>query len=525
MLTSIVLVTTSSAAWLRPLEGSGNFYCTVDQFTRQQADGTFDLVLCFSVPNNEVTFVQRDGRLVGDLSIFAELTGINGSVITGTKSVLLQTANRDEAGSPAMNQVFPVILRGIDAAAGRLLCRVEDMNRKRSGLLNQMQSKVARSEFVTDWDAPPREADPVGLAVGGPVFLSGAPLDHWRQTAATSRTLSEFDYLHPNRRYGLAQERLQLFFEVQPPGQGAGRDAAVAGLFLQIMGKDLRFALRDTIRFDESSLALLDRGGTAGVYYELDVNDLPPGVYQLSCAPANGQGRGWLTEFDVAWSLSGLNRHSDEIRGEGYTVFNGDELDVFIDAGQAEREVMLERFWSEHDPDIDTPINEAYLEFRRRVAHVTRNLGGFGRSGAIDPRGTVYVLLGPPDDIQIETMPLNDSEFNDAIVKVFDPYAPDRVGTQAKGAYSSGTHGRQPDESTGGIPMAQTYQSRREVAARRHKIARDKGFELWKYNYTGWQLFPNLYSYQGLGMSFLFVDRSGSGSYVLEATNAMSVSD
>jgi len=293
--------------------------------------------------------------------------------------------------------------------------------------------------------------------------------------------------------------------------------------------------LRDTISFDESSLELLNRGGIAGVYYELDVNDLPPGVYQLSCAPANGQGRGWLTEFDVAWSLSGLNRHSDEIRGEGYTVFNGDELDVFLDAGQAEREVMLERFWSENDPNIDTPFNEAYLEFRRRVAHVKRNLGGFGRSGASDPRGTVYVLLGPPDDIQIETMPLNDSEFDDAIVKVFDQYAPDRIGTQAKGGfvsgtqsrggYASGTRGRQPDESTGGIPMDQTYQSRREVAARRHNIARDKGFELWKYNYAGWQLFQNRYSYQSLGMNFLFVDRSGTGSYVLEATNATSVDD
>jgi GWxTD domain-containing protein len=329
-----------------------------------------------------------------------------------------------------------------------------------------------------------------------------------------------FPYLHPNRRYGVEQDHLQLFFEVSPPTAGGGRAAAQAGLFVQILAKDLEFALRDTIVFDERRLATLGAGLTAGVFYELDVNDLPPGAYQLSCAPANAQGHGWVAEFDVIWHIGALNRHGDELQGEGRTVFHGDDLDAFLDAGQAEREVMLEQFWSEQDPEPETPTNENYVEFRRRVAHVRRHLGGFGRSGAIDPRGTIYILLGKPDEIQIEAMPLNTSDLEDATVRVHDKYAPVRPGTQAKGSDPLGTQGRDPQaRGTGGVPMDYSYRVHREIDAKRREVGRNMAFELWKYHHAGDQLFPNLYSNQALGLNFLFVDRTGTGQYVLESTN------
>ena len=165
-----------------------------------------------------------------------------------------------------------------------------------------------------------------------------------------------------------------MYFEVEAPEQG-GEAAARDGVYVQVLAKDLAFALRDTISFDAPQIARLARGGTTGVFYELSLKDLPPGAYQLGCAPANGRGRPWVAEFDVIWSAHSLDRHADELQGEGRTVLTGERLDEFEAAGQAEREAMLERFWQERDPDPATPVNEAYLEFRRRVSYVREYLG------------------------------------------------------------------------------------------------------------------------------------------------------
>jgi hypothetical protein len=143
--------------------------------------------------------------------------------------------------------------------------------------------------------------------------------------------------------------------------------------------------------------------------------------------------------------------------------------------------------------------------------------------GATDPRGEIYVLLGPPSEIQVENMPLNPSELEDATIRVFDKYAPDRPGTEAKGAHRQGTQGSRPYEKQGGIPMSVTHQSRRELADKRRQVGREQAFQLWKYDHNGDQIFPNKFSGQSLGMNFLFVDRTGTGSFILESTNAFNI--
>lgn len=521
----LLMVDSGQAAWLRPLEGAGNFHCVIDQFSRWRPDGKLDVVLCVSVANREVTFIEEGSHLRGELLVQASLTGPDGEVVAGEKTIRLRTPNQREADAATLYQIFPVILRGVGFTAGKLVCRIEDQHRRRSGLLNVLKKRKARSEVAADWVAPPRELESAGLIVADPVFLSRAPISRWREEDPLSAKIEEsvqFDYLHPIRRYGLEQDHLQLFCEVSYP---AGDPGAVTanGLLLQISSKGLSFALRDTIRFDDIRRQILQRGGRTGFYYELDVNNLPPGAYRIGCGPLDSPGHGWLAEFDVIWSLSALNRHGNELRGEGYTVFFGNALDAFLAAGQAEREGMLEKFWAGLDPEPETAVNEVYVNFRRRVAHVRHQLGGFGRSGAVDPRGQVYLLLGAPDERQVETMPLNPSDLEDATVKVWDKYAPDRVGTQAKGANPAGTQGWWADERQGGIPVEPSRQAHREIAAKRRAIGRDMSFELWEYNHAGQQLFPNLYSSQTLGLRFLFVDRTGTGHYILEATNARDI--
>jgi len=515
----------AGAAWLRPLEGAGNFHTIIDLYNRWSASGRLDVVLLISVANREVTFEAADGFSRGVLTVHVDLTGLDGTVVAGDKQVQLKARDRQEAGSPTLHQVFPVILRDVQVRSGKIYVRVEDTLRKQSGLLAVIGSRLARSEAVGDWYAPEQRRQPDALALGDPIFVARAPLQSWLERRPLGEDLAESmicEFLHPSRRYGLEQNRLQVYFEVAPPANGRGDLLAGGGLRIEVLAKDLDLALRDTIQFDRKRLVSLAAGGTTGVVYELDVNQLPAGAYQLGCAPANGQGQGWIAEFDVIWSLAALSRHSDELLGEGRTVFQGDKLAEFLAAGQAQREVMLEAFWVELDPDPRTPVNEAYLEFRDRVSYVRRHLGGFGPQGAPDPRGQIYLLLGPPEEVQVESIPLNSSDLEDAFVKVFDRYAPDREGTQAKGSDPHfQTQGKR--TSSGDIPLTSSRQSRREVAAMRHGTGRNKGFELWEYDHAGDQLFPNQYSDRTLGLRFLFLDKTGSGFYVLESTNAFEI--
>jgi len=505
---SLLLIATrpSQANLVRPWEGVGDFTVVMDYFNREGSEGAVDVVCVFSVPNSGITFVRDDmGRFRGELTVMVQLTAADGAIHERTENVELLTYTEVEAGSPTTYQIFNLTLPDVAARDGKLICMVEDLNQQRSGLYNLLEEKRARSELAGDWFHDPR-ADGEGLVIAEPVFLAGAPLGFWNPgDDIDDSQLTE--HLHPNRRYGIENETLQVYFEIEPrPTADGGRAPTSGAVYLQILAKDLDFALRDTLAVDLDPISLASQGGTVGVYYEMDVNMLPPGVYQMSCAPLDAPGVPWLAEFDVIWSAAALNRDTDRVRGEGLTVFMNDDLDTFMAAGQAEREALLANFWDELDPMPETPYNEARMEFRRRVAYVDIYLGGFGPSGARDDRGLTYLLLGPPQSSTQQIIPTDPYALDDALIRVFDGYAPQRDGSWTRS-----------DDS---IVMPSTYQSRRELSLRRTGTVRESAFELWSYTNRGDQLFPNLYSERTLGLRFLFVDRNGQGRYMLEVSNA-----
>ena len=497
----------AGAVLLRPLEGIGNFPSTVDVLNRRQPDGSTNVVLLIAIANRDLVFEAHGGRLEGRIGVEAEVEGNDGATVRREAASDVWCGDQEQAASPSLYQVLPVVLEGVKASRGRLSVRVEDRMRERPGLLSRIRTgNWRRSESAGDWSAGPATPEAVGLTLEDPIFLSGAPIARWTQReleGATPESSLLTGYLHPNRRYGLEQPHLQVYFEMAAPqGSAEGR----AGIRVEVAAKDMGYAVHDTIRLDEAQLARLAAGNRTGVFYDLDLKDVPPGAFTLSCAPANAQGRGWAAEFDVVWSLDSLNRFADEIEGEGHILLRGAELKSFDAAGQAEREVILEKFWQAHDPTPGTGPNESYLEFLRRVSYVRQFMGGLNRAGAVDPRGQVYLLLGPPDEVQQQVLPLNEKDQQDAIARVFDSYAPEREGTQIKGE--------------GGIPMPLTRQSQRDIQIARQGVVGEKAFELWIYNHDGWQLFPNEYSGKFLGLRFLFVDRSGSGNWRLQSTNA-----
>lgn len=527
-LSILALPAAAPAALLQPLDGRGNFHSYVDVVNRWRDDRRLDVFVLVSVANGDIATRNEDGSLVARLRVEVTLTGPDGRTVTRTRQIRTRALNARDAASTTLRQVCGVLLTDVPFRSARIECAVYDINRKRPGMLNQLSGHEARSEAVGDWyaDEGPRAAS--GLALDDPLFLMHAPLTAWNPESAADATETGGllgDYVHPNRIYGIEQDRLQLVVPVWPPAGGVTDPADLAGLRLEVLSADGIFAYHDSLGFDKRGRAALEVGRPAYLFYELDVNLLPEGAYQLSLAPLGGRGRAQLSGFSVVWRLGALARQQDLVAGEGFTVFTGSERQRFLEASPTERETMLDAFWESVNPDPGKDVNPARLEFQYRIAYVQQYFGGFGPRGAFDERGEVFLLLGPPDDREREPLPLNYRDQDDARIKVYDRLTLDRPGSTAKGAAEEGSQGINPYESLGGIPISGSTQSPVSRTAERDRMAmvyrsgHHQGFELWKYDNGGKPLFVNRLSNKGMGQRFLFVDRTGTGEYRIESSN------
>jgi GWxTD domain-containing protein len=66
-----------------------------------------------------------------------------------------------------------------------------------------------------------------------------------------------------------------------------------------------------------------------------------------------------------------------------------------------ERDLFIEEFWKQRDPTPGTPRNEYREEHRRRIDYVNKRFGWEARiKGWRTDRGRIYIILGPPFDLQ-----------------------------------------------------------------------------------------------------------------------------
>jgi len=66
-----------------------------------------------------------------------------------------------------------------------------------------------------------------------------------------------------------------------------------------------------------------------------------------------------------------------------------------------ERDLFIEAFWKHRDPIPETEENEFKIEHYKRIDYVNRYFGReAAKPGWMTDRGRMYIILGPPNDIQ-----------------------------------------------------------------------------------------------------------------------------
>lgn len=64
-----------------------------------------------------------------------------------------------------------------------------------------------------------------------------------------------------------------------------------------------------------------------------------------------------------------------------------------------EREQFIEIFWRDRNPELDSPVNTVREEHYRRLAYADEHFAS-GISGRKTDRGHIYIIWGPPDEIE-----------------------------------------------------------------------------------------------------------------------------
>lgn len=86
------------------------------------------------------------------------------------------------------------------------------------------------------------------------------------------------------------------------------------------------------------------------------------------------------------------------------------ERELFLSLpNEEERGKFIENFWKKRDPNPATPENEFKIAYYRRIAFANKFFDTAGIPGWRTDRGRIFILLGPPNEVQNDYLASRDS--------------------------------------------------------------------------------------------------------------------
>lgn len=213
----------------------------------------------------------------------------------------------------------------------------------------------------------------------------------------------------PSRRYG--EESLEVVAEVQVSADDRNapfaRDVLV-GRYVIEDANGQEVAQGDVAAVPDGDAAALP--ATFAEYRLREpLSELTRGVYTLRIEwSGDALEGGRFTqrgEFEVRASrLFWLRDYFATVEALRY-IATPDEMRQLLGALPEERRARWHQFWKRRDPSPGTRRNEWEEEYLRRVAHANREFGNVRQTGWQSDRGRVYILHGPPDEVQRSVAP------------------------------------------------------------------------------------------------------------------------
>ncbi len=111
-----------------------------------------------------------------------------------------------------------------------------------------------------------------------------------------------------------------------------------------------------------------------------------------------------LGEYSIELKISNSNL-TEAIEQLRYIAPNK-EYEKIQNADEYEQKELFQKFWKKRDPTDGTALNEIMLEYYRRVEHSNKRFSNVTPGWKTD-RGMVYILFGPPSDVEDHSFEAN----------------------------------------------------------------------------------------------------------------------
>lgn len=136
-----------------------------------------------------------------------------------------------------------------------------------------------------------------------------------------------------------------------------------------------------------------------------------PGEYYFAVNATSGRQTAKIQRlFSVFWSNVPIAQTNLQIAVEQLSlVAHKKEVEAIREASPAEQQEKFDAFWRQRDPTPNTERNELKEEFFQRIDFANRNFTEIasGRAGWQTDRGKIYVVYGPPDDVDRRDSQIN----------------------------------------------------------------------------------------------------------------------
>ncbi|MEW6455159.1 MAG: GWxTD domain-containing protein [Acidobacteriota bacterium] len=94
-----------------------------------------------------------------------------------------------------------------------------------------------------------------------------------------------------------------------------------------------------------------------------------------------------------------LDPESKEFLSKVRYIITSQERKNFLKVPAEKRKEFIEEFWKKRDPTPETEENEFKDEYSKRIEEANRLFVGGSRPGWLQDRGRVYIMYGPPTEV------------------------------------------------------------------------------------------------------------------------------
>jgi GWxTD domain-containing protein len=462
-----------------PLGGVGELEFVADMPVFPEKDGGWRTDLAVQIRHPELNF-EVDTRGNWSTRVLVELKLAREGIVSvdTTQAFTVRAADADDVQAPTRFQLLEMSVP-VEPGLWAATIRVREQSAGRA----DGTGPAGRASGVLQ--VPRLDAELVRLS--DPEFRLRSP---------------EGTLPHPERVFGVVQDTLDVYFELQ--GASPGQTYVV------------ELEVEDPVNggTDQQIVRLQAEREHVATIYRLPLGSFPEGAYVLRLLPAWSPGRSIEADFSISWRMERVVQEGRDVLTEATLVLDSADLKTFRRLSRPAQVQMMEEFWARHDPTPGTVRNEVYERFLARRGYAERFFGEFGTPGPLTDRGRIYIHYGPPAEVSVEVLPTNGDDLEEAIRSVHDTYSIEIQGKVARDFENKQSILGAPRPTRDDVAVAED-QLRNQA-----RIGSEGSFELWSYRLNGDPLLPDLGTWsENLDLRFLFVDRLGSGVYRLDFSN------